>query len=98
MSDLPRQCYWIPVDSFVEGQGFRASIVIEGEPGHYPTGDWPYDGSPGQRQPYFWGQTYDEAKTIADEQNEKLGISKRDALEIVASTMGLGKRRGRHRQ
>jgi hypothetical protein len=32
-----RWCYWVPADGYVEGQGYRVSIVFEYEAGHYPS-------------------------------------------------------------
>jgi len=65
-----RYCYFIPLDGFVEGHGWRPSVVFEGEPGHYPNGDWPYEGKPGQRNPWFWGPDYETAVRMADEMND----------------------------
>jgi hypothetical protein len=93
MSTTPRVCYYIPIDGYVDGKGFRVSVVTENEPGHAPTGTWPYTGAVGETLPYFWGHDYDKATEAADVQNERMGISKRDAIEIVASSMGTGRRR-----
>jgi len=82
-----RRCYFVPVDAFVEGQGWRPSIVFENESGHFPTGDWPYEGKPGQRAPWFWGPTYADAVAAADDMNERMGVTKKDAFEIVNSSM-----------
>ena len=82
-----RHCYFIPLEGYVEGRGWRPSIVFEGEPGHYPNGTWPYEGKPGQTVPWFWGHDYDKAVQIADDMNERLGVSKKLALEIVNSSM-----------
>lgn len=60
----PRMCFYVPVDAFVEEHGFRVSIVKEGVAGHFPTGDWPYEGRVDQRMPYFWGPSYDDACKI----------------------------------
>lgn len=81
-----RFCYFIPVEGHVEGRGWRPSVVFEGEPGHYPNGDMPYEGKPGQTAPWFWGPSYEEAVATADEMNERLGISKMLAVEIVTSS------------
>jgi len=91
-----RFCYFIPLDGYVEGHGWRPSVVFEGEPGHYPNGDWPYEGKAGQRNPWFWGPDYDGAVREADAMNERMGISKRLAVEIVSSSMAVDKepRRG----
>lgn len=83
-----RWCYFIPTDAYVEGAGFRVSLVFEKESGHFPTGDWPYEGKVGQKAPWFWGHDLKEARAIAEESNEKLGISAKEAAIIVASSMG----------
>ena len=82
-----RMVVYVPADAYVEGQGYRVSIVRENEPGHYPTGSWPYEGKPGQTMPWFWGPTYEDACHIADEHNGRLGLTKEDALKIVLSSM-----------
>jgi len=82
-----RHCFFIPADAYVEGHGFRVSIVKENVPGHYPTGSWPYEGRPDQRMPYFWGKTYEDACATADAMNAKLGLTKEEALKIVLSSM-----------
>lgn len=85
-------CYVIPVDGLVAGYGFRVSIAVEGEKGHYPTGDWPCDYSKGQRMPWFWGQDYAMACELADDANRRLGLKPEDVIRIVGSTLG-GKRK-----
>jgi hypothetical protein len=84
-----RFCYFVPIDGFVAGRGYRPSIVFEGEPGHHPVGTWPYEGKPGQVKPWFWGEDYDAAVKIAEEMNDRLGVSKKLALDIVASSMSV---------
>jgi hypothetical protein len=86
-----RYCFFIPVEGFVEGHGYRVSIVFEGESGHYPTGDWPYESKPGQKMPWFWGEDYDAACRTADAQNDRIGISRKLALEIINSSMLVSK-------
>lgn len=77
-----RWCYFIPLDGFVPGKGFRVSVVFENEPSHYQTGG---DG----KEPWFWGMTYEEAEEVAAKQNEtKLGLSARDVWDIISSSMG----------
>jgi hypothetical protein len=78
----PRKCFFIPSDAYVEGKGFIPSIVTENEPGHAPlvgNGDF--------AQPYYWGDTYDEAKAIAEAENTKLGLTPSDVSSIVISSM-----------
>jgi hypothetical protein len=86
-----RRCYFVPVDALIKGRGWRPSVVFENEAGHYPMGDWPYDGKPGQREPWFWGPTYEDAVAAADDMNERMGVSKKDAFEIVNSSMRAGR-------
>lgn len=84
-----RMCYYVPVDSYVEGRGFRVSVVEEGVAGHTPTGEWPNDGT--GVLPYFWGRNgdYEEAVKQAEHFNKKhLGLSKKDVHEIVTSSIG----------
>lgn len=81
MSD-PRKCFYISHDAHVQGKGFIPSIVTEGEPGHAPL-----VGSGDLAEPWFWGETYEEAKAIALEENGKLGLTRDDITEIIASSM-----------
>ena len=82
-----RWCYFVPETAYVEGHGYRASIVVEGEAGHHPTGTWPYTGNVGETQPYFWGDDYETAKQAMDDQNRRLGLSDRDVYEILISSI-----------
>jgi hypothetical protein len=82
-----RFCYFVPVDSYVKDHGFRPSIVFEGEPGHRPIGDWPFEGKPDQKMPWFWGHLYEEAEKTAEVMNESLGLSPTDVFAIVTSSM-----------
>lgn len=84
-----RFCYVIPSDAFYEGYGFRVSIAIENDQGHYPTGDDSFLTGDGRaRMPWFWGMTYEEACARADVMNARMGLTPLQAAEIVASTMG----------
>lgn len=77
-----RWCYFIPLNAFVEGKGWRVSIVFENVAGHFPTGG-------NGVEPWFWGSTYEEAEETAALQNEsKLQLSASDVWKIVASSMG----------
>jgi hypothetical protein len=91
MLSTRRWCYWIPADAYVEGKGYRVSIVFEYEAGHYPTGDdaW-IGGDHAKRKPWFWGHSYEEAKKVADDMNQqRLGLSPRDAAHIVTTSMSI---------
>lgn len=86
-----RWCYWIPADGYVEGQGYRVSIVFEYEGGHFPTGDnaW-IAGDHGKRKPWFWGHDYQAARKVAEDMNrDRLGLSSRDAAHIVTTSMSI---------
>ena len=83
-----RFAYYVPEDSYVEGCGYRVSIVFERESGHFPTGTWPYEGKPGQTMPWFWGHDLAETRAVAEEQNAMRGISAREAAIIVLSSIG----------
>lgn len=82
-----RMIVFIPLDGYVEGHGWRVSIVVEGEDGHRPTGVWPYN--PRSPLPWFWGEglPYLEALKLCDEHNERMGISAIDAAAIVGRSM-----------
>lgn len=86
-----RWCYWIPAEGYVEGHGYRVSIVFEYESGHYPTGDdaW-IAGDGGKRKPWFWGHSYDNARKTAEDMNrERLGLSPKEAALLVATSMSI---------
>jgi hypothetical protein len=93
-----RFAFYIPPDGYVQGQGFRVSVVFENTPGHFPTGNWPYNGSPEQKVPWFWGHDLEAAKQTCDAQNERMGVSPVEALKIITSSMAAGHRgKGRPR-
>jgi len=86
-----RWCYWIPADGYVEGHGYRVSFVFEYESGHYPNGDdaW-IAGDHSKRKPWFWGSDYNEAKKVAEDMNQqRLGLSPREAADIVTTSMSI---------
>lgn len=78
---------WVDPAWFVEGHGFRVSIVKEGETGHYPTGVWPNDGT--ETMPWFWGPTIEDAEKCAIAYNKKLGVSPIEAEKILLQSMGM---------
>lgn len=84
--DERRFCYVIPESGFIEGKGYRVSIAIERESGHFPTGNTPEGGD---IEPWFWGDTFEEARGICDRENkDRLGLDPTEAFKIVMSTMG----------
>ena len=81
-----RWCYWIPPGGFIEGHGFRVSVVIENELGHYPTGDLDFDKPATHVQPWFWGMTYSEAEHVAAETNaNRLQLDEATIVKILRS-------------
>jgi hypothetical protein len=83
---MARQCFFIPIDQFDE-HGFIPSLVTEGEPGHAPL-----KGNGTHTSPWYWGKTYEEAKERANEENAKLGVTEKDAADIVLSSMAVTRR------
>lgn len=77
---VKRWAYYIPVEAFVPGKGYRVSVVIEGEHGHFPTGT-------ASEPPWFWGMTYAEAEAKAAETNDEIGLSTKDVWAIVGPAM-----------
>lgn len=85
---MSRHVLYIPANGYVKERGYRVSIVEEGKPGHCPTGVWPNDGT--ETMPWFYGHDYEKAVAAADQQNERMGISKEEAARIVQESMNLG--------
>lgn len=67
--------YFIPRDAFVAGKGFRVSVVVDGQKGHFPTGTQ-------SEPPWFWGKTYAEAEERAAIENDALGMSSGDVVDL----------------
>lgn len=82
-----RTIYYVPVEGYDDEHGFRASVVVEDEPGHRPTGTYPFSGALGETRPYFWGHDYVAAQAIADGHNARMGITKEEATSILASSI-----------
>lgn len=69
-----RKCYFVMQTVTDKDGNFIPCIAVEGERGYYKT-DW------------TWGKDLDLAQECAREKNEALGISERDAMLIVFSSM-----------
>jgi hypothetical protein len=91
---------WIPDDgsSFVPGQGYRVAIVIAGDDGYHPTGDWPFTSAPGAKLPWFWGGSTASAAALARAQaavafhNHKIGVTEEEAAVIIGRSMARASR------
>jgi hypothetical protein len=77
-----RWCYYVPHDSNYDGHGFIPSLVVEHVKGHVPM-----TGNGLHSLPWYWGQTLIDAQRVCEHKNLMLGITERDAAEIVASSM-----------
>lgn len=77
---MSRQCYFVPEDAYEPDEGYRVSVVVEGEPGHHPTGG---DGV----RPYYFGHDYAKAVERVDALNARMGVSKEEAERIVNSSI-----------
>lgn len=69
-----RKAYFVMATRTNDAGEYQALIAVEGEKGYHPT-DW------------FWGTDLAAAEAIAEDKNEKLGIDRAQAWNIVASTM-----------
>jgi hypothetical protein len=82
--------YYIPIGGWEKGKGHKVSIVFENDDGHYPTGG-------GDKEPWYWGNGVDEAKSYrlaqaaARELNRKHGISAKREAQILGNSMRLGR-------
>lgn len=73
-------CYFIPPQHGTSG--FIPACVIENVQGYRMM-----SGNGEFSQPWYWGNTIEEAQATCDKVNLEHGISKERALEIVQSTM-----------
>lgn len=85
---LPKQCFWVDPDQHKtwnkKYKEFIPSVVKADKLGHYPMG---YDEADKFKEPWLWGETYEEAFVICDETNEKQGVSKEQAMGLVLASM-----------
>ncbi len=89
-AEAGKYCYYVGPETYVKDEGHRAAIVFENIPGYTLTGNWPYDGKPGQVAPYFWGHDLAEAQAQADRVNLDMGVSREEARRIIGSSMSAG--------
>jgi len=71
---LKKRCYFILQTQITDSGEYIPCIAEEGTQGYFKT-DW------------SWGSDIDIAESIADEKNDRMGISKKEALKIVAKSM-----------
>lgn len=84
---MNRKCFYIDPTQDVDENGYIPSLVTENEPGHAPL-----VGNGSHAQPWYWGKTLEQANAIAKQQNERLGLTDRDVIEIISSSMFAGRR------
>ena len=82
-----RMILYVDETMYVKGHGFRPVFVTEGEPGYRENGDWPYEGKVGQKMPWFFGHSIEEARKLCAERNELMGVSREEAARIVSNSI-----------
>lgn len=75
---MANSVYFINELERAEDGGYIPCIAVEGEYGYYPT-DW------------NWGTDLELARQIADQKNEVMGFTPKEAFIIVMGTMGYPK-------
>jgi hypothetical protein len=78
----PRRCFYIDVTSQTP-HGFIPSMVTENVPGHSLM-----SGNGDFAQPWYWGNTYEEARAVAATENARLGLDEDAVRQILLSSMG----------
>lgn len=89
MSDT-RQCFYIDESQDpADHGGYVPSLVVENEPGHSPM-----TGNGVGAAPWVWGDTLQQAQSIAEERNlEMFKVTRQEAIDIVMSSMAASLRR-----
>ncbi len=85
MSSEPRTAFFIPIDQCDEN-GYIPSLVTENEAGHAPM-----TGNGEHASPWYWGKTYEQARAVAAQENERKGLTPADVAQIVSSSMRAGR-------
>ncbi len=82
MNEVKSWCYTIPESQDpAKYGGYVPSVVTRGKSGHAPmTGRGEFS------MPWVWGSTIEEARSICAEQNERIGITPEDEMQIVLSS------------
>ena len=77
-----RRCFYIDPTQKPPPEGYVPSLVFEDDPGHCPMlGNGPH------AVPWYWGKTLEEAEATCSQVNTKDGLSDRDVVEIICSSM-----------
>ncbi len=76
-----RRRAWYVDETMATPKGFIPAMVFEDDPGFFPA-----VGKEGG-EPYYWGQTIEEAKRACDSANESLGLTPDEARDIVTSSI-----------
>jgi|7_EtaG_2_1085326.scaffolds.fasta_scaffold17894_3 hypothetical protein len=84
-----KMCYHIDItqDPAKHG-GYVPSVIYSDKAGHYPL-----EGSGSMSQPWIWGDTLDKAQAICAKANERLGLTKEEAQDIVNKSITLSIRK-----
>ncbi|KKN89754.1 hypothetical protein LCGC14_0236000 [marine sediment metagenome] len=82
MADLidGQYCFYVDETMFVEGKGFRPSIIVKGQQGHFPNVG-------AGVKPWYWGEDIKTARAITAGRNKRLGLSQADVNKLVAESM-----------
>jgi len=77
-----RYAFTLVEEQRAQSGGYIPCIAIEGETGYYPM-----SGQGEFAAPWDWGKDRELAQKLCDERNEKMGLSKKEAWELIAGTM-----------
>jgi hypothetical protein len=80
--DLSKPYCFHVYDSQRDANGYIPSIVIQGDPAHYPL-----LGRGRCATPWYFGTTLEEARAMCDRKNLEMGVSPEFAADIVASSL-----------
>jgi hypothetical protein len=74
--------YWVPAEPWKDTGKWVPSVIVEGVPGHTPMA-----GNGECAQPWYWGDSYLEAKATCDQVNAELGVTEAEMVRILFSSL-----------
>lgn len=77
-------CYWL-------GE-FTSEGIIPAKVERDVAGYRLFAGNGPHARPWYWGKTQEEFDRVCDAENERLGLTRSEALDIVISSMRAGNR------